>query len=108
MLVGRDDALPPAPVRGDADFVPDSQLAQAVMALSVSGNFMFDAATHRDFLGALLGTGIDRSKVNMIRWLHFRVLVGMNALKIVLGWWCCWQHRVGERVGDCWLHEPSQ
>ena len=24
---------------------------------------MFDAATHRDFLGACLGTGIDRSKV---------------------------------------------
>ena len=32
-------------------------------ALSVRGNFMFDAATHRDFLGACLGTGIDRRKV---------------------------------------------
>ena len=35
-------------------------------ALQVKGNFMFDAATHRDFLGACLGTGIDRSKVGDI------------------------------------------
>ena len=34
-----------------------------VAALSVRGNFMFDAATHRDFLGACLGTGVDRSKM---------------------------------------------
>jgi RNA-binding protein YlmH len=31
-----------------------------VTALQIKGNFMFDAATHRDFLGACLGTGIDR------------------------------------------------
>lgn len=35
-------------------------------ALHVKGNFMFDAATHRDFLGACLGTGIERSKVGDI------------------------------------------
>ena len=29
-------------------------------SMQVSGNFMFDAATHRDFLGACLGTGIER------------------------------------------------
>lgn len=34
-----------------------------VAVLHVRGNFMFDAASHRDFLGACLGTGIDRSKV---------------------------------------------
>jgi len=34
--------------------------------LSVEGNFMFDPATHRDFLGAVLGTGIDRKKVGDI------------------------------------------
>ncbi len=33
-----------------------------VAALNVKGNFIFDAATHRDFLGALLGTGIEREK----------------------------------------------
>ena len=31
--------------------------------LDISGNFLFDTATHRDFLGALLGTGIVREKV---------------------------------------------
>lgn len=35
----------------------------AVMTPQVRGNFMFDAATHRDFLGAVLGTGIDRRTV---------------------------------------------
>ncbi|MEM6836762.1 MAG: photosystem II S4 domain protein [Cyanobacteria bacterium P01_C01_bin.120] len=34
--------------------------------LDVSGNFLFDTATHRDFLGALLGTGIVRDKVGDI------------------------------------------
>lgn len=37
-----------------------------VAALSVTGNFMFDKATHRDFLGSLLGTGIERSRVGDI------------------------------------------
>ncbi len=36
------------------------------MALSIAGNFLFDPATHRDFLGALLGTGIVREKVGDI------------------------------------------
>ena len=31
--------------------------------LDMAGNFLFDTATHRDFLGALLGTGIVREKV---------------------------------------------
>lgn len=35
-------------------------------ALSIAGNFLFDPATHRDFLGALLGTGIVREKVGDI------------------------------------------
>jgi photosystem II S4 domain protein len=34
-----------------------------VAAISIAGNFLFDSATHRDFLGALLGTGIVREKV---------------------------------------------
>ena len=37
-----------------------------VSAVLVKGNFIFDAATHRDFLGACLGTGIERSKVGDI------------------------------------------
>jgi photosystem II S4 domain protein len=31
--------------------------------LDIAGNFLFDTATHRDFLGALLGTGLVREKV---------------------------------------------
>ncbi|MEL6225008.1 MAG: photosystem II S4 domain protein [Cyanobacteria bacterium J06627_8] len=37
-----------------------------VVALSIAGNFLFDSATHRDFLGSLLGTGIVREKVGDI------------------------------------------
>jgi hypothetical protein len=36
------------------------------MSEQVAGNFMFDAATHRDFLGAILGTGIDRRTIGDI------------------------------------------
>jgi photosystem II S4 domain protein len=34
-----------------------------LVLLDISGNFLFDPASHRDFLGALLGTGLVRSKV---------------------------------------------
>ena len=34
--------------------------------LNVSGNFLFDPATHRDFLGAILGTGLVRAKIGDI------------------------------------------
>jgi photosystem II S4 domain protein len=37
-----------------------------VVALSIAGNFLFDPATHRDFLGAILGTGIVREKTGDI------------------------------------------
>jgi photosystem II S4 domain protein len=33
-----------------------------VAVLEVAGNFLFDTATHRDFLGSMLGTGIVRDK----------------------------------------------
>jgi RNA-binding protein YlmH len=35
-----------------------------VIALDIGGQFMFDAADHRDFLGSVLGTGLERSKVS--------------------------------------------
>ena len=35
----------------------------SVAALDIAGNFLFDPASHRDFLGALLGAGIVREKV---------------------------------------------
>src|SRR4028118_968832 len=34
-----------------------------VAALEIAGNFLFDTATHRDFMGAILGTGIVREKL---------------------------------------------
>ncbi|KAK9829375.1 hypothetical protein WJX72_005464 [[Myrmecia] bisecta] len=37
-----------------------------VAAVNVQGSFLFDPATHRDFLGACLGTGITRQKVGDI------------------------------------------
>ncbi len=35
-------------------------------ALDLAGNFLFDPASHRDFLGALLGTGLERDRVGDI------------------------------------------
>lgn len=35
-------------------------------AVSIAGNFLFDTASHRDFLGSLLGTGLVRDKVGDI------------------------------------------
>ncbi|KAL3699008.1 hypothetical protein R1sor_017030 [Riccia sorocarpa] len=38
----------------------------SVAAVSISGNFKYDSATHGDFLGAVLGSGIVREKVGDI------------------------------------------
>ncbi|HEY9674367.1 MAG TPA: photosystem II S4 domain protein [Waterburya sp.] len=38
----------------------------AVAALDIAGNFLFDPASHRDFLGAILGTGVIREKIGDI------------------------------------------
>ena len=37
-----------------------------IVALDIAGNFLFDTATHRDFLGSMLGTGIVREKTGDI------------------------------------------
>jgi photosystem II S4 domain protein len=46
--------------------IPLAQSQVAIAALDIAGNFLFDSATHRDFLGALLGTGLVRDKVGDI------------------------------------------
>lgn len=46
--------------------VPLEQSQVATAALEIAGNFLFDTATHRDFLGAMLGTGIVREKTGDI------------------------------------------
>ena len=48
---------------------PDLSLDKSqieLAALDIAGNFLFDPATHRDFLGSILGTGIVREKVGDI------------------------------------------
>ncbi|KAF8069439.1 Hnrnph2 [Scenedesmus sp. PABB004] len=60
LALGRDEAL-----AGAAED-PAGQLPGAVAALEVRGNFMFDPAGHRDFLGAILGTGVVRDRVGDI------------------------------------------
>lgn len=60
LAIARPSALPD---------LPSEQLTRATIpmaALDVRGNFLFDTATHRDFLGAILGTGIVRDKVGDI------------------------------------------
>ncbi len=46
--------------------VPLDRSQVALAALEIAGNFLFDTATHRDFLGAMLGTGIVRDKTGDI------------------------------------------
>lgn len=46
--------------------IPIDQTAVQVCAIDIRGNFLFDSASHRDFLGAILNTGIVRDKVGDI------------------------------------------
>lgn len=46
--------------------IPLDSSQVALAAIDIAGNFLFDPATHRDFLGALLGTGLVREKVGDI------------------------------------------
>ena len=46
--------------------IPLEETPVPLAALSIAGNFLFDTATHRDFLGSLLGTGLVRTKVGDI------------------------------------------
>ncbi|XQQ05058.1 MAG: photosystem II S4 domain protein [Leptolyngbya sp. IPPAS B-1204] len=46
--------------------LPLDQTQVEVTAIEIAGNFLFDPASHRDFLGAILGTGIVREKVGDI------------------------------------------
>lgn len=42
--------------------LPLDQSQVEVAALDIAGNFLFDPATHRDFLGSMLGCGLVREK----------------------------------------------
>ncbi|HLO52250.1 MAG TPA: photosystem II S4 domain protein [Kamptonema sp.] len=42
--------------------IPLDNSSVSVAALEIAGNFLFDTASHRDFLGSILGSGIVREK----------------------------------------------
>ncbi len=46
--------------------LPLSQDSVDLAAVDITGNFLFDEATHRDFLGSMLGCGIVREKTGDI------------------------------------------
>jgi photosystem II S4 domain protein len=46
--------------------LPLEQSQVSLVAVEIAGNFLFDTASHRDFLGAMLGTGIVREKTGDI------------------------------------------
>lgn len=46
--------------------LPLEQAQVELAALDIEGNFLFDPASHRDFLGAMLGTGLVREKTGDI------------------------------------------
>jgi photosystem II S4 domain protein len=52
--------------------LPLEQAQVAIASVDIAGNFLFDTATHRDFLGAMLGTGIVREKTGDINLLGER------------------------------------
>jgi len=58
--------------------IPLDQSQVAVIALDIAGNFLFDTATHRDFLGAMLGTGIVREKTGDI------IVLGERGAQVVV------------------------
>eukprot|EP00249_Psilotum_nudum_P010744 c22734_g1_i1 orf=272-1282(+) len=61
LSVGHVEAIPKGNEKQDGAGYPG-----AVAALSVSGNFLFEPATHGDFLGAVLGTGVAHEKIGDI------------------------------------------
>lgn len=46
--------------------IPLDNSSVSVAALEIAGNFLFDTASHRDFLGSILGSGIVREKTGDI------------------------------------------
>lgn len=58
--------------------LPLEGVTPAIVALDIAGNFVFDPANHRDFLGALLSTGIVREKVGDI------VVLGERGAQVIV------------------------
>jgi photosystem II S4 domain protein len=60
-----------------SDLMMDESQVELV-ALNIAGNFLFDTANHRDFLGAMLGTGIVREKTGDI------IVLGERGAQVVV------------------------
>lgn len=86
----------------------------AVSAVQVKGNFLFDSANHRDFLGATMGCGIERSKVGdiivqgeqgaqilLVAELVQHVEMSLTQVSLVM------MHVLGLRVLDCSSKDSS-
>ncbi|MBE9223382.1 photosystem II S4 domain protein [Cyanobacterium stanieri LEGE 03274] len=58
--------------------IPCDVSQMPVVALDIAGNFLFDTATHRDFLGAILGAGVVREKVGDI------IVLGERGAQVVV------------------------
>ena len=63
--------------------LPLDQSQVSLVAVEIAGNFLFDTASHRDFLGAMLGTGIVREKTGDIIVLGERGAQAIVALELV-------------------------
>ena len=69
LMVGRQDSLPELHLglpSSDRQQHIEEAREELVAAIEIKGNFIFDPASHPDFLGAILGTGIQRGKVGDI------------------------------------------
>ncbi len=60
-----------------SDLMMDESQVELI-ALNIAGNFLFDTANHRDFLGAMLGTGIVREKTGDI------IVLGERGAQVVV------------------------
>ena len=58
--------------------LPLDQSQVEVAALDIAGNFLFDQATHRDFLGAMLGCGLVREKTGDV------IVLGERGAQVII------------------------
>ncbi len=58
--------------------LPLEQSQVEIAALDIAGNFLFDPATHRDFLGAMLGCGLVREKTGDV------IVLGERGAQVII------------------------
>jgi len=78
--------------------VPASELESEVVALEIGGQFLFDMADHRDFLGAIVNLGITRDGVGFCGGLLVQIEVLLFAARppaARFGWGCVLRARLG-------------